>query len=148
MRDNATAVLIGKVAVRQVSGQENPYIMVMLPLGSALPQGALVKIDEREPMKLAYTSCDRAGCYAQAIIEPAVIDQMKSGSKIAYLGVDVSGRALQVPLPLEGFAKAFDGAPVSVEKYNEDQRKIAEVIKARCAELRQQKKANAHCPVE
>jgi invasion protein IalB len=136
VRDNATAILIGKLAVRQVAGQDKPQLLAMLPLGSALPPGALVKVDDKEPVKLAYTTCDQAGCYAEASIEPALVAQMKTGKQIAYLGIDVTGRALSIPLPLEGFAKAIDGQPVPVEKYNEDQKKIAEVIKARLADLR------------
>jgi invasion protein IalB len=136
VRDNATAILIGKLAVRQVAGQDKPQLLAMLPLGSALPPGALVKVDDKEPVKLAYTTCDQAGCYAEAQIEPALVATMKTGKQIAYLGIDVTGRALSIPLPLEGFAKAIDGQPVPVEKYNEDQKKIAEVIKARLADLR------------
>ncbi|MBI4725602.1 MAG: invasion associated locus B family protein, partial [Rhodomicrobium sp.] len=112
VRDNATAILIGKIAVRQVAGQDKPQMLAMLPLGSALPPGALVKVDDKEPIKLAYTTCDQAGCYAEANIEPAVVDQMKTGKQIAYLGIDVTGRALSIPLPLEGFAKAIEGKPV------------------------------------
>ena len=69
---------------------------------------------------------------------------MKGGKQIAYLGIDVTGRALSIPLPLEGFAKAFEGQPVPVEKYNEDQRKIADVIRQRLAELKKQQEERAH----
>ncbi len=146
VRDNATAILIGKIAVRQVAGQPKPQMLAMLPLGSALPPGALVKVDDKEPIKLAYTTCDQAGCYAEANIEPAVVDQMKTGKQIAYLGIDVTGRALSIPLPLEGFAKAIDGTPVPVDKYNEDQRKIAEVIKQRLTALQKQREEAAKNP--
>jgi invasion protein IalB len=141
VRDNATAILIGKLAVRQVAGQDKPQLLAMLPLGSALPPGALVKVDDKEPVKLAYTTCDQAGCYAEAQIEPALVATMKTGKQIAYLGIDVTGRALSIPLPLEGFAKAIDGQPVPVDKYNEDQKKIAEVIKQRLADLRSKQEA-------
>jgi len=143
VRDNATAILIGKLAIRKVSGQDKPQMLAMLPLGSALPPGALVKVDDKEPIKLAYTTCDQAGCYAEANIEPVILDQMKAGKQIAYLGIDVTGRALSIPLPLEGFAKAFDGAPVPVDKYNEDQKKIADVIRTRLADLRKQQETQA-----
>jgi invasion protein IalB len=143
VRDNATAILIGKLAVRQIAGQPKPQLLTMLPLGSALPPGALVKIDDKEPVKLAYTTCDQAGCYAEAAIEPALVDQMKTGKQIAYLGIDVTGRALSIPLPLDGFAKAFDGPPVPLDKYNEDQRKIADGIRARLAELRKKQEEAA-----
>jgi invasion protein IalB len=144
VRDNATAILVGKLAVRQIAGQPKPQMLAMLPpVNTYLPAGALVKIDDKEPLKLAYQTCDQAGCYAEAPVEPAVVDQMKTGKQIAYLGMDTNGRPLSIPLPLEGFAKALDGAPVPVEKYNEDQRKIAEVIRQRLAELRKQQEAAA-----
>ena len=141
VRDNATAILIGKIAVRQVAGQEKPQMLAMLPLGSALPPGALVKVDDKEPIKLAYTTCDQAGCYAEANIEPTMVDQMRSGKQIAYLGIDITGRALSIPLPLDGFAKAIDGQAVPVDKYNDDQRKIADVIRTKLADLRKQQEA-------
>ncbi|MFY9639711.1 MAG: invasion associated locus B family protein [Rhodomicrobium sp.] len=143
VRDNATAVLVGTLAVRQIVGQPKPQILVMLPLQSALPPGALVKIDDKEPIKLAYTTCDRAGCYAEANIEPALVNQMKAGKQIAYLGIGISRHPLSVSLPLAGFAKAIDGPPMSVEKYNEEQGKIAKVIKARLAELRKKQEEAA-----
>jgi invasion protein IalB len=141
VRDQATALLIGKLLVRQISGQPKPQLVVMLPLQSNLPAGALVKVDDKEPIKLAYTTCDQIGCYAEAVIEPATVDQMKTGKQIAYLGMHVSGQAVSIPLPLEGFAKAIDGAPVPIEKYTEDQRKIAEIIRQRLTELRQKQEA-------
>jgi invasion protein IalB len=141
VRDQQTAILIGKLAVRQIAAQPKPQLMVMLPPGMAIQAGALVKLDDKEPIKLAYTTCDRAGCYAEAEVEPALIGQMKTGKQIAYRGVDVAGRTLSIPLPLDGFAKALDGAPVPIDKYNEDQKKIADFIGQRLAELRKQQEA-------
>jgi invasion protein IalB len=136
VRDKATAILVGKIAVRQLQGAPKPQILTMLPLSVSIPSGALVKIDDKEPVKLAYTTCDQAGCYAEAEVDPAVIDQMKTGKLVAYYGIDLSGKTIAVPLPLDGFATAFAGAPVPVEKYNEDQKKIAEVIKEKLIDLR------------
>ncbi len=138
IRDNATAFLIGKLAVRQGQNQPKPSLLAMLPLGSLLPAGAFVKIDDQEPIRLAYNTCDQAGCYADAEVEPAIIDKMKTGKQVAYLGIDVTGRQLAIPLPLEGFAKTIEGTPIPIEKYTEDQKKIAEVIRGKLQELRKQ----------
>ena len=137
VRDNVTAMLIGKVAIRQIAGQEKPQLLAMLPLNSMLPPGAMVKIDDKEPVKLAYTTCDQGGCHAEAEVDPSFIAQMKAGKQIAYMGIYVTGRTLSVPLPLDDFAKAIDGKPVPVEQYNEEQKKIAEVIVERLKELRE-----------
>jgi invasion protein IalB len=141
VRDNATAMLVGKFAVRQVAGQPQPQLLVMLPLQSALPPGALVKLDDKEPVRLVYTTCDQGGCYAETNIEPVMVDQMKSGKQVSFAGMDIAGHTLNVPLPLEGFAKAIDGPPLPPEKYIEEQRKFAELIRARLAELRKQQEA-------
>ncbi len=42
----------------------------MLPLGEVIPAGAFVRIDEKEPIRLAYTTCDIGGCYAEAPSSP------------------------------------------------------------------------------
>jgi invasion protein IalB len=134
VRDSATAILVGKIVVRQVQGQDKPQLMAMLPLGASLPIGALVKIDEHDPIRLTYTSCDRAGCYAEATIEPVTVDQMKSGKQITYRGLLASGGGLSIPLALDGFAKAIEGQPMPMDQYKEDQRRIADAIKTRLAE--------------
>ncbi len=138
VRDNVIGALRGKLAIRRTAGQEKPQLMAMLPLGEILPLGALVKIDDKEPIKLTYQSCDQAGCYAEAAVEPAVVDSMKTGKQIAYLGIDVNGQSMSIPLPLASFAKAYDGQPIPMEKYTEDQKKIADFIRQRVAELRKQ----------
>jgi invasion protein IalB len=134
VRDNKTAVLIGRVAIRQLPGQAGYELEALIPLGSALPPGALVKIDGREPIKLAFKRCDAGGCYAYAAIGDPVIAQMKSGKQLAYLAVDVVGRALNIPLPLAGFAEAFDGPPAALEKSLAAGKRMAEVIAKRRAE--------------
>jgi len=41
-----------------------------------------------------------------------------------------------VPLPLDDFAKAFDGKPIPIEQYNEEQKKVSEIIVERMKDLR------------
>jgi uncharacterized caspase-like protein len=135
VRDNVTAILIGKFAIRKVAGQAKPQVLVMLPVNSNKSVGALVKIDDNEPVKLPITTCDQAGCYAEAIVDISFVDKLKAGKQVAYLGIEnETGKALSIPLPLEGFAKAFNGPSIPIEKYNEDQKKIAELIRQRLAE--------------
>jgi tetratricopeptide (TPR) repeat protein len=116
IRDRSTAVLIGKIAVRDVRGEDKPTVLVLLPADSARSAGALLKIDGREPLRLAYTNCDQAGCLAEVKIEPAVIGLMKNGKQISYLGLDASGQARSIAMPLSGFSAAYDGPPIPVEK--------------------------------
>jgi invasion protein IalB len=143
VRDKTTALLVGKVAIRQVEGQDKPQVLAMLPLGSVLPAGALVKVDDAEPIKLTYTHCHMEGCVAEATVDQSVVDQMKKGKFVGYFGKDLSGRTLSVPVPLEGFAQAYDGKPIPIAKYNEDQKKIADFIRQRLADLNEKAKEAA-----
>ena len=43
VRDNVTALLVGKIAIRQIAGQEKPQLLVMLPLNALLPAGAAAR---------------------------------------------------------------------------------------------------------
>ena len=135
VRDNKTAVAIGRVAIRELPGQASYQLEVLLPPGSALPPGALVKIDGggnrlSSPIRAAM----QAGVMLMRPSGNLVIMQMRSGKQIAYLSVDVRGKALNIPLPLAGFAEAFEGTPKALDKYRADEKKIAEVIAKRLAE--------------
>ncbi len=129
VRDNATAVLIGRVAVRQVASQDKVQLLAMLPLNSALRSGATIRIGDRQPIELQYAYCDQAGCYADATVDAAVVEQMKTAGQVSYSREDIAGRSVSIPLPLKGFARIFDGAPLPLSKYNEDQNRIADIIK-------------------
>jgi invasion protein IalB len=134
--DKVTLMVIARLMVRQVAGQPKPHLMIMLPLEFALPQGALITLDTKELVRLAYTTCDHQGCYAETDIESAMFDQIKSGKNISFAGMHISGRIFNVPLSLEGFANVIAGPPMPADKYIEVQRKWGEIIKARLAELR------------
>jgi invasion protein IalB len=142
IRDTQLAILRGDLAIRQVEGQDKMQVLVMLPLGSQLKQGAAVQIDQEKAIPLQYTICDHAGCYAEADIDKATLDKMKAGKTIAYAGI-VMGQQLTIPIPLTSFGKAFDGAPLPVEKYNENLKKLAEFTQTRLAELRQKAQEEA-----
>jgi uncharacterized caspase-like protein len=129
VRDNATAVKIGGLRLREASGRYT--LSATLPLQSALPPGALIKIDSDEPIKLSYDRCYSDGCYAEARVSESTVNKMRSAKQIAFLGIDTTGRALSIPLPLDDFSKVFDGPPVPASKYKADLKKIDEVIKER-----------------
>ncbi len=80
---------------------------------------------------MTYSACDKAGCYAEATVEPSIADVLKANTQIAYAGKDEKGTKVTVPLKLSGFASAFDGPPVPTETYSAEQRKIAEFIRAK-----------------
>ena len=106
-------------------------IVAMLPLGVALQSGASVRIDDGGPMGLAFTTCDRSVCYAEVSLDPEITGKLKHGAKITYSGTDESGAMVSMPVTLAGFAAALDGPAKPREEYNEEQKKIANAIRAK-----------------
>jgi invasion protein IalB len=131
---NSGRVLVS-AAIREVDGQDRKALMVMVPLGMALPPGVQVKVDENEPVKLQYTLCHAAGCTAEAEASPAIIGQMQKGKQVVVAAINLSGKAIGFPVPLTGFDKALTGKPVDTEKYKAARKQLMLQIRDRQIEL-------------
>lgn len=133
--DGNTGMVLVSAAIRQVEGQEKKALMVMVPLGMALPPGVQVKIDDGEPIKLQFTLCHAAGCTAEGEATQAVIDQMNKGKQVVVAAINLAGKAIGFPVPLTGFDKAYAGSPVDNKKYSEARQHLMVAIHDRQLEL-------------
>jgi invasion protein IalB len=155
--DSKTGALVSQLAVRRLPGQAGYQIDALMPLNSGLLAGVLIKIDERQPIKLEYKRCDAAGCVARVTIGDDILAQMRSGTQIAYAGIDVTGKRAVFRLSLAGFGETFDGQPLTLDKYRSNLREIRQKISGKLAEANKpggnplaattQKFANAGNPV-
>jgi invasion protein IalB len=141
--DGNTGMVLVSAAIRQVEGQDKEALMVMVPLGMALPPGVQVKVDEKEPVKLQFTLCHAAGCTAEGEATKAVIDQMKTGKQVVVAAINLAGKAIGFPVPLTGFDKAYAGAPVDNEKYKEARKRLMSAIRERQIEMAKKAKDEA-----
>jgi invasion protein IalB len=141
--DGNTGMVLVSAAIRQVEGQDKEALMVMVPLGMALPPGVQVKVDDKEPVKLQFTLCHAAGCTAEGEATKAVIDQMKTGKQIVVAAINLAGKAIGFPVPLVGFDKAYAGPPIDNEKYKEARKKLMSAIRERQIQLAQKAKEEA-----
>jgi invasion protein IalB len=133
--DGNTGMVLVSAAIREVEGQDKKALMVMVPLGMALPPGVQVKVDEGEPVKLQFTLCHAAGCTAEGEATQPVIDQMNKGKQVVVAAINLAGKAIGFPVPLNGFDKAFAGKPVDNEKYKEARKRLMVAIRERQIEL-------------
>ncbi len=133
--DGNTGMVLVSAAIREVEGQDKKALMVMVPLGMALPPGVQVKVDEGEPVKLQFTLCHAAGCTAEGEATQAVIDQMNKGKQVVVAAINLAGKAIGFPVPLNGFDKAYAGKPVDNEKYKEARKRLMVAIRERQIEL-------------
>ena len=150
--DGNTGMVLVSAAIREVEGQDKKSLMIMVPLGMAIPPGVRAavytpeqwalaakneKIDEKtlKPLELKYSLCHPAGCTAEVESTAEFIDSLKKGGGIMVLALNAAAQPLGFPVPLDGFTAAFDGAPVDNEKYAKARGELMNQIRARQAQI-------------
>ncbi|MDX2258181.1 MAG: invasion associated locus B family protein [Hyphomicrobiaceae bacterium] len=132
--DGNTGQVLVSAAVRQVEGSDKKSLMVMVPLGMAIPAGVRAAVYSTEdwakaaknekvedsklkPVKLEFSLCHPAGCTAEVDATAELIADMKKGGGLMVLAINAGAQPIGFPVPLDGFAAAHDGKPVDNEQY-------------------------------
>ena len=153
--DGNTGMVLVSAAIREVEGQDKQSLMVMVPLGMAIPPGIRAavytkeqwaaaakneKVDEKslKPIELKYSLCHPAGCTAEIEATKEVIEQMKAGGGIMVLAMNAAAQPIGFPVPLDGFTEAHAGQPIDNKKYAEARSALMKQIRERQAQLAEQ----------
>lgn len=156
LEPNTGMVLIA-AAVRQAEGEDKQQLLVRVPTAYALviPAGVQIKIDDNQPIQLQYTLCFPTSCQVQVELTKEMFDSMRKGKQMVVAAMNIQQKTMGFPVPLQGFAKAYDGAPVDNAKYEESRRQLMEVFRkrqqelaAKAAEAQQKKEAQQTAPVQ
>jgi invasion protein IalB len=143
--DGASGMVLVSAAIRDIEGTDKKHLMVMLPLGMAIPPGMQAgiyakdlwdkiqkgeKVDDSklDPIKLTYTLCHSAGCTAETDATPELIKQIQGGAGMIVYAVNGNGAPIAFPVPLNGFSEALAGAPADNQVYAEQRRKLLTMI--------------------
>ena len=92
-------------------GEPRKILRVTLPLGMSLQPGTRVIVDQGQPMQGPYVICFNNGCMADYEASAELIANMKKGQGLVVQGINGAGQAISLVLPLNDFAKAYDGPP-------------------------------------
>ena len=150
--DGNTGMVLVSAAIREVEGQDKKSLMIMVPLGMAIPPGVRAavystdqwekaakneQIDEKQlkPINLKYSLCHPAGCTAEIEADAGLIDQMKKGGGLMILALNAAAKPVGFPVPLDGFTKAFEGPPIDNEKYAQARSQLMNQIRERQAKM-------------
>jgi invasion protein IalB len=134
--DGNTGMVLVSAAIRTVEGSPKKSLMIMVPLGMAIPPGIRAavytkdqwaaaakggKIDEKQlkPIELRYALCHPAGCTAETEATPEILDEMSKGGGIMVLAMNAAAQPIGFPVPLDGYNEATAGPPVDNKKYAE-----------------------------
>ena len=108
-------------AVRTIEGEDKQDLAITVPSTHTLviPAGVQIKIGEGQPISLQYQLCIKQGCQAHAALTKQVLDMMRKGERMIVVALDIRQKPLSFSVPLNGFTKTFDGAPVDEARYKE-----------------------------
>jgi invasion protein IalB len=118
------------------AGEPRKILRVTLPLGMSLQPGTRVIVDQGQPMQGPYVICFNNGCMADYEASAELIANMKKGQGLVVQGINGAGQAISLVLPLNDFAKAYDGAPTDPKVFEEQQKKLQEELQRRAEEAR------------
>ena len=89
-------------------------LQIFVPPGSFLQPGMKLTVDKSSSMAIPYTICVGNGCVAASVADANFVRAMESGRALSLEGVNANVVAVITPLPLDGFAKAYQGPPVQI----------------------------------
>jgi invasion protein IalB len=85
-------------------------VNILTPLGTLLPPGLVLQIDDAQQRQYPFSWCDGAGCFARFAVDQASVDAMKRGSnaKLTLFSVGAPGTPVELDISLSGFTAGFD----------------------------------------
>jgi invasion protein IalB len=146
--DGNSGMVLISAAIREVEGQEKKHLMIMVPLGMALPPGLRAavytkeqwakiakneKVDDKElkPVDLKYSLCHASGCTAEIEAEQSILDQLKTGGGLMVVAMNAAAQPIGFPVPLDGFSDAFAGKPIDNAEYKKARGQLMAQIRDR-----------------
>jgi invasion protein IalB len=117
-------------------GEPRKILRVTLPLGMSLQPGTRVIIDQGQPIQGPYVICFNNGCMADYEASGELISNMKKGQGLVVQGINGAGQAISLVLPLNDFAKAYDGPPTDPKEFEAQQKKLQDELQRRAEEAR------------
>ncbi len=137
--ENDTPVLA--VAVYETKGEGNKVdrqVRYLLPLTFLLQPGIRTSVDGGQPVAGRYSICVQNGCFAEFAATDQFFTRMKAGKVLTLQVQNQAARDVSFTIPLDGFAKGFDGPPIDPKVLEEQQKKLQEELQRRSDELRRQ----------
>ena len=146
--DGNSGMVLVSAAIRQVEGSEHEHLMIMVPLGMAIPPGLKAAVYSKEqwekaakneqvddselkPVDLKFSLCHASGCTAEVEATKEIIEQMKTGGGMMVLAMNAQAQPVGFPVPLDGFGEAFSGQPVDNEEYKKARGQLMAQIRQR-----------------
>jgi invasion protein IalB len=143
--DPKTGGVLVSVAVRTREVKREHHLLVNVPTAYslAMPAGVRIKIDNEEPTSLQYTVCLPTNCQVETELTKQLLESMRKGNLMLVAAINVQQNAVTFQVPLNGFSKTLNGAPVDAAQYRETRDRMMGFAK-KAAEDQQKQPANGN----
>jgi invasion protein IalB len=137
-REDAGGALVVRATIMEVEGEPKKGLVVSFIYGVDLIRGTHIVVDQGPLEATApYVVCvppnvppPLFGCVSQYEITGEVINGLKKG-KMLTLQTVFNGQTLSPQLPLNDFAKAYDGPPTDLKAEAEQEQKLQDALRER-----------------
>jgi len=124
------------LAVYDVAGEDTRIVRFLMPVGLLLRPGFRFAVDKGATTEGSFEICYPNGCFAEAKVKGATIDQLKKGTALNVAVKNQVNNEVTFAIPLAGFGKAFDGPAIDPKVLEEQQKKLQEELQKRAEEER------------
>ena len=124
-------------------GETKKILRVTLPLGMSIQPGTRVIVDQGQPMTGPYVICFQNGCMADYEASGELVGKFKRGQRLVVQGINGSGQPISLELPLNDFAKAYDGPPTDPQVFEAQQKKLQDELQKRAEDARKRLEGQA-----
>ena len=105
-----TRQLVLAILVRKAPDPKAAAITIQLPLGLSLTDPVVMKVDNGQPERQPIQTCTNVGCFVTFTANDKLVAAMRTGTELKVTLQDANKKAIDLSVPLLGFALAFDKA--------------------------------------
>ncbi|MGB3022709.1 MAG: invasion associated locus B family protein, partial [Methyloceanibacter sp.] len=96
--------------------------------------------------QMQYKLCIKQSCQAHSVLTKQMLDMMRKGQRILVVALDIQQKPVSLGVPLDGFTKTFDGAPVDEAQYKETRLRLMAGAKKAADDYQQRLKQGGQSP--
>jgi invasion protein IalB len=122
-----TGQTVMTTVVINVPADKKQTLRLVMPTGVLLPNGVSLFLDNTPFMSGKFLACFPDACLLQLELDDAGVALMRK-AKIMQIAVKTPNQNLALPLSMDGFGKAYDGAPIDPKQIAQEQQKLQEQL--------------------
>lgn len=140
LRDEKGQVVV-TVALREIDGDPKKMFLIAVPPLMLIQPGLRVSVDKGKQEEGKFTICYPNACYAELQASDSLIQQMKKGTALYVVTLNVQGKPITFPFRLYGFKEKNEGPgidPTVINKQNEEQDRLQQELQKKADEAAKQ----------